>query len=82
MFAPLLNKEKPLDNVLNQSKTPVPISLKKPLRVAVNESIDYEATSNYGFDAESRKRSLNGRNRKAKKQCADISITDLFGDHR
>ncbi|KZS10445.1 Uncharacterized protein APZ42_025093 [Daphnia magna] len=51
-------------------------------KIRVNESIDYEATSNYGFEDESRKRSLKGNNRKVKKHCDDISITNLFGDQR
>ncbi|KZS06570.1 Uncharacterized protein APZ42_029963 [Daphnia magna] len=71
VFVPLLNKEKP-----------VPTSPKKSVRVRVNESIDYEATPNYGLEDESRKRSLKGINHKVKKHCDDISITNLFGDQR
>lgn len=80
--APVSKKENPLGYVLIQSETPIATSSKKSVRVPVNESIEYEAPSSYGFEGESRKRRLNGNNCKAKKHCADISITDLFGDQR
>ena len=83
---PLLNKGKPLANVLNQSKIAVsrPTSTKKPVTVPFNESIEYEPTFTYGFESESRKRSLGaGYNCKAKKHCCgDIWFADLFGVRR
>ncbi|EFX69241.1 hypothetical protein DAPPUDRAFT_329314 [Daphnia pulex] len=77
----LLNEEKPLVNVPSQSQTRVVISPEK--LVSVNESIEYEEKSNYGFESESGKRRLDaGNNCKAKKRCGDICIADLFGDRR
>ena len=66
----------------HQSETPTPASSNKSVRVPVNESIEYVAVSSYGFEDESREKRLSDNNYKAKKHCAGISITDLFGDQR
>lgn len=76
---PLLNKGKPLANVLNQSKIAVSTTSKKPVTVPFNESMEYEPTFTYGFESESRKRSLGaGYNCKAKKHCCVLPICLVF----
>ncbi|KAK4037712.1 hypothetical protein OUZ56_029741 [Daphnia magna] len=75
VVVPLLNKEKPFDNVQNPNKTPVSAAPKKSVVVPINQSIDYEPTPSYGFLGRSQKRSVG-----AKKHCSNISITNLFGD--